>query len=107
EDLLRSTPGVGEETTARTLLGRLPGLGNANRREIAKLVGMAPIAQENGTWKGERPHLKSAGTLHSFNSVHSHVHSRGNMAPKSDSCGGTETASEDVPRTTKIPSQHR
>ena len=66
EDLLRLTPGVGEETTARTLLGRLPELGNANRREIAKLVGIVPIAQESGTWEGERPHLKSAGTLHSM-----------------------------------------
>jgi len=53
EDLLCSTPGVGE-TTARTLLGRLPELGEANRQEIAKLVGLAPIAQESGTWKGER-----------------------------------------------------
>ena len=53
EDLLCSTPGVGE-TTARTLLGRLPELGEANRQEIAKVVGLAPIAQESGTWKGER-----------------------------------------------------
>ena len=53
EDLLCSAPGVAE-TTARTLLGRLPELGEANRQEIAKLVGMAPIAQESGTWKGER-----------------------------------------------------
>jgi transposase len=53
EDLLCSTPGIAE-ATARTLLGRLPELGEANRQEIAKLVGMAPIAQESGTWKGER-----------------------------------------------------
>lgn len=53
EDLLCSAPGVAE-TSARTLLGRLPELGEANRQEIAKLVGMAPIAQESGTWKGER-----------------------------------------------------
>lgn len=56
EDLLCSTPGVGE-TTARTLLARVPELGEANRQEIAKLVGVAPIAQESGTWKGER-HIK-------------------------------------------------
>lgn len=53
EDLLCSAPGVGE-TTARTLLARVPELGEANRQEIAKLVGLAPIAQESGTWKGER-----------------------------------------------------
>jgi len=53
ENLLCSTPGVGE-TTARVLLARVPELGEANRQEIAKLVGLAPIAQESGTWKGER-----------------------------------------------------
>jgi len=53
EDLLCSVPGIGE-TTARVLLARLPELGEANREEIAKLVGVAPIAQESGTWKGER-----------------------------------------------------
>ena len=53
EDLLCSVPGIGR-TTARVLLARLPELGEANREEIAKLVGVAPIAQESGTWKGER-----------------------------------------------------
>lgn len=53
EDLLCSVPGIGE-TTARVLLARLPELGEANREEIAKLVGVAPIAQESGTWKGKR-----------------------------------------------------
>jgi len=53
EDLLCSTPGVAE-TTARTLLARVPELGKANRQEIAKLVGLTPIAQESGRWKGER-----------------------------------------------------
>jgi transposase len=52
EELLCSAPGVGE-TTALTLHGRLPKLGEANRQEIAKLVGMAPTAQESGAWKGE------------------------------------------------------
>lgn len=53
ENLLCSVPGIAE-TTARVLLARLPELGEANRQEIAKLVGVAPIAQESGTWKGER-----------------------------------------------------
>jgi len=53
EDLLCSVPGIGQ-TTAWVLLARLPELGEANREEIAKLVGVAPIAQESGTWKGER-----------------------------------------------------
>lgn len=53
EDLLCSVPGVAE-TTARTLLATVPELGEANRQEIAKLVGAAPLACESGKWKGER-----------------------------------------------------
>ena len=53
EQLLCSVPGLGK-TTARTLLALLPELGEANREEIAKLAGVAPIVQESGRWKGER-----------------------------------------------------
>lgn len=53
ERLLCSVPGLGK-TTARTLLALLPELGEANREEIAKLAGVAPIVQESGRWKGER-----------------------------------------------------
>ena len=52
EDLLCSTPGVAE-TTARTLLARIPELGKANLQEVAKLVGLVPIVHESSTWKGE------------------------------------------------------
>jgi transposase len=41
-DLLCSVPGIGE-TTARVLLARLPEFGEANREEIAKLVGLAHL----------------------------------------------------------------
>jgi transposase len=53
EDLLRSVPGVGP-VVARTLLGELPELGRLTRREIAKLVGVAPLARDSGTWRGRR-----------------------------------------------------
>lgn len=53
EDLLCTVPGVAN-TTARTLLSTVPELGEANRQEIAKLVGVAPLACESGKWKGER-----------------------------------------------------
>lgn len=53
ERLLCSVPGLGK-TTARTLLALLPELGEANREEVAKLAGLAPIVQESGRWKGER-----------------------------------------------------
>ncbi len=51
--LLRSVPGIGPVTVA-TLLAFLPELGALSRREIAALVGVAPLAQESGTWHGRR-----------------------------------------------------
>ncbi len=53
EDLLRSVPGVGQ-VLALTLLAELPELGRLSRREIVKLVGVAPISRESGTLRGRR-----------------------------------------------------
>ncbi len=53
EDLLRSVPGIGPQT-ARLLIADLPELGRLNRREVAALVGLAPFAQDSGTWRGQR-----------------------------------------------------
>lgn len=53
DDLLRSTPGVGP-VLSLTLLAQLPELGQLNRREIAKLVGVAPFNWDSGTWRGSR-----------------------------------------------------
>ena len=53
EDLLRSVPGVGR-VTARTLIGELPELGRLTRKQIAKLVGVAPMARDAGTLRGRR-----------------------------------------------------
>jgi transposase len=53
EDLLRSAPGVGR-VTALTLLGELPELGRLTRKQIAKLVGVAPMARDSGTLRGRR-----------------------------------------------------
>jgi transposase len=53
EDLLRSVPGVGP-VTARTLLAELPELGRLSRKEIAMLVGVAPLNHDSGTLKGQR-----------------------------------------------------
>lgn len=53
EQLLRSVPGIGP-TTARTLLSDLPELGQLSRREIAALVGVAPLNRDSGTSRGPR-----------------------------------------------------
>ena len=53
EGLLQSVPGVGP-VLATTLLASLPELGTLNRREIAALVGVAPLARDSGTFRGSR-----------------------------------------------------
>src|ERR1043166_2393212 len=53
DDLLRSVPGVGP-ILSRTILADLPELGRLSRREIAKLVGVAPLSRDSGTWRGRR-----------------------------------------------------
>ena len=53
EDLLRSVPGVGPVLCAILLAG-LPELGRLNRREIAALVGVAPLNHDSGTLRGRR-----------------------------------------------------
>lgn len=51
--LLRSIPGVGF-LTAVTLLAYLPELGTLDRRAIAALVGVAPMARDSGRYRGQR-----------------------------------------------------
>ena len=53
EDLLRSVPGVGP-VVAPTLLAELPELGALDRKRIAALVGLAPVACDSGTLRGKR-----------------------------------------------------
>jgi transposase len=53
DDLLQSVPGIGP-VVSRTLLAELPELGRLNRRAIAKLVGVAPMNQDSGVWRGRR-----------------------------------------------------
>lgn len=50
---LRSVPGVGK-ILAATLLAYLPELGCLNRKEIAKLVGVAPLNNDSGIKRGRR-----------------------------------------------------
>ena len=53
DDLLRGIPGVGAVTTV-TLFAQCPELGRLNRREIAKLTGVAPLARDSGKHRGTR-----------------------------------------------------
>lgn len=53
DDLLRSVPGVGQ-VLATTLIAELPELGTLNRRQIAALVGVAPLNRDSGMMRGHR-----------------------------------------------------
>ena len=53
DDLLRGIPGVGPVTTL-TMLAKCPELGLLNRREIAALTGVAPLANDSGKHRGKR-----------------------------------------------------
>jgi transposase len=53
DDLLRSVPGIGP-VVSYTLVADLPELGQLTRREIAKLVGIAPVSRDSGTMRGRR-----------------------------------------------------
>ena len=53
EELLRSVPGVGPTLTF-TLVAELPELRSLSRRQIAALVGVAPLARDSGKLRGTR-----------------------------------------------------
>ena len=53
DDLLRSVPGVGEQLSL-SLLAYLPELGTLDRKQIAALVGVAPLNRDSGTMRGKR-----------------------------------------------------
>lgn len=63
-DILTSSPGVGQ-VTAFTLTSQLPELGTCDRKEIASLVGVAPLNHDSGkkhgkrVIKGGRPEIRS------------------------------------------------
>ncbi|HTZ39391.1 MAG TPA: IS110 family transposase [Syntrophales bacterium] len=53
DKILQSFPGVGP-VMASTMIADLPELGSLSRREIAALVGVAPLNCDSGTYKGKR-----------------------------------------------------
>jgi len=53
DNLLQSVPGVGPILSS-TLLAELPELGKLNRKQIAGLVGVAPLNRDSGRYRGKR-----------------------------------------------------
>ena len=53
DELLQSVPGVGTNLSA-IILAELPELGTLNRKQIAALVGVAPLNRDSGTLRGKR-----------------------------------------------------
>lgn len=51
--LMAGVPGVGTVTASR-IVARLPELGRLNRREVARLAGLAPVCRDSGTLRGRR-----------------------------------------------------
>lgn len=51
--LLQSVPGVGPQLSAM-LVSHLPELGHLNRKQIASLVGVAPMNRDSGIYSGKR-----------------------------------------------------
>ena len=53
DDLLQSVPGIGP-VTALALVADVPELGQLNRHQVAKLVGVAPLNCDSGNLRGQR-----------------------------------------------------
>jgi transposase len=60
DDLLQSAPGIGPVLSA-TLQAALPELGILNQREIATLVGVAPLKDDSGKRYGSSPSTRAPG----------------------------------------------
>ena len=53
DELLRSVPGVGK-VLSRTLLSLVPELGSLSHKQLAALIGVAPLNRDSGTMRGRR-----------------------------------------------------
>jgi len=52
-ELLQSVPGIGK-VGAQAIMSDLPELGKLNRKQVAALVGVAPMNRDSGSYKGRR-----------------------------------------------------
>jgi transposase len=53
DDLLQSTPGVGR-VMSLTLMAQVPELGTLSQKQIANLIGVAPLNCDSGNMRGKR-----------------------------------------------------
>jgi transposase len=53
DGLRRTAPGVGP-VVSRVLVAEVPELGTLSGKQIAALIGLAPVARESGRWSGTR-----------------------------------------------------
>ena len=69
-NLLMDVPGIGS-VSSFTLVGALPELGSLNRKQIAALVGVAPLNRDSGTHRGRRSIWGGRGK-HQNRTLHGH-----------------------------------
>lgn len=62
DDLLQSVPGVGP-VLSMTLLAEVPELGTLRNKQIAALMGVAPINRDSGTMRGRRTTAGGRGAV--------------------------------------------
>ena len=60
--MLKGVPGIGP-VVSLTFLAELPELGSLNRKQVAALVGVAPLNRDSGTFKGRRIVWGGRGTV--------------------------------------------
>lgn len=53
KDILESVPGIGE-IVSTVLISELPELGNVNNKSISSLIGVAPVCNDSGKFRGKR-----------------------------------------------------
>ena len=82
DDLLRSAPGVGPQLSV-TLLADLPELDALGRRQIAALVGVAPMNRDSGTMRGTRTVSGGRGRMRAALYMGAMVASRHNPVTRS------------------------
>ena len=65
--ILTSVPGIGP-ASVRVLISELPELGSLNRKQIARLIGVAPTNRDSGTLRGKR--TTGGGRVHIRNALY-------------------------------------